>query len=67
MYGITTEKMLISLGRQYLFDWDKALRINNLEEKVSIFNDPLMNMIQKFVLMKLSNVMTETHREQIKK
>lgn len=67
MYGITTEKMLISLGGQYLFDWDKALRINNLEEKVSIFNDPLMNMIQKFVLMKLSNVMTETHREQIKK
>ena len=67
MYGITTEKMLISLGRQYLFDWDRALRINNLEEKVSIFNDPLMNMIQKFVLMKLSFVMTETHREQIKK
>ena len=49
-----------------LFDWDKALCINVVEKKVAVFSDTLMNIMQYFMLMKLSYVMTETPRGWIK-
>ena len=33
-----------------LFDWDKAVRINDMDKQVAIFSDILMNIIQNFVL-----------------
>ena len=50
-----------------LFDWDKALRVNDVDKQVAIFSDTLMNIMQNFFLMKLSYVTTETPRGQIKK
>ena len=47
-----------------LFDWDKALCINDVDKKVAIFSDILMNIM---FLMKLSYVMTETRCQWIKK
>ena len=32
-----------------LFDWDKALRINDVDKQVAIFSDTLMNIMQDFV------------------
>ena len=32
-----------------LFDWDKALRCNDVDKQVAIFSDTLMNIIQNFV------------------
>ena len=32
-----------------LFDWDKALRFNDLDKQVAIFRDTLMNIMQNFV------------------
>ena len=31
-----------------LFDWDKALRINDMDKQVAIFSDTLMNIMQIF-------------------
>ena len=33
-----------------LFDWYKALRINDVDKKVAIFSATLMNIMQNFVL-----------------
>ena len=32
-----------------MFDWDKALRINDVAKQVAIFRDTLMNIMQNFV------------------
>ena len=32
-----------------LFDWDKALHINDVEEQVALFSYTLMNIMQNFV------------------
>ena len=32
-----------------LFDWDKALRFNDVDKQVAIFNDTLMNIMENFV------------------
>ena len=32
-----------------LFDWDKAVRINDMDKQVAIFSDILINIIQNFV------------------
>ena len=31
-----------------LFDWDKALHINDMDKQVAIFSDTLMNIMQTF-------------------
>ena len=33
-----------------LFDWDKALRIDDMDKQVTIFSDTLMNIMQIFAL-----------------
>ena len=32
-----------------LFDWDKALRFNDVDKQVSVFSDTLMNLMQNFI------------------
>ena len=52
-YGNTTERMLISSGVN-------AVLINDVDKKVAILSDTLMNIMQNLAPMKLSYVMKET-------
>ena len=44
-YGTTTAKSELIRRAMDLFDWDKALCINDVDKQVSIFSDTLMNMM----------------------
>ena len=45
-YGTTTERILRTID---LFEWDKALRFNDVDKQVAIFRDTFMNIMQNFV------------------
>ena len=47
-YGTTRVNADIIRRAIDLFDWDKALRINDVDKQVAIFSDTLMNVMHNF-------------------
>ena len=47
-YGTTTVNADLIRRAIDLFDWDKALRINDMDKQVAIFSNTLMNIMQIF-------------------
>ena len=67
MSGTTKMQILILPDEQLMFDWDRAFVNTNINEKVFILNNTILNILSNFIPHKILTIDDKEHPCFIKK